>query len=145
MGRFQADALQYINASIEADENYCLPLIVKAIMLAGANDARFCEEIWQVLHKSENMLPMDNGFESGLVEAVRLSSKGCGVEAATQYDRMLRNSPDNLFLHVLAQEQTFWLGGCVVSQSVRHQPGAKHIKIIFQQYVYSSSSSDTFA
>ncbi len=110
MGRFQADAMQYIDSSIKADENYCLPLVVKASMLTGANDARFSGEITQLLQRAENLLPVNANMESGLLEAISAASSGHGIEAATHYDRMLRASPDNLFLHVLAQEQTFWVG-----------------------------------
>jgi len=110
MARFQADAMSYIQASIEADENYCLPLIVKASMLRGANDARFNAEIDQLINRAHSLLPANASFESGLLNAVTVASTGKGVEAATIYDQMLNAEPNNLFLHVLAQEKIFWLG-----------------------------------
>ena len=110
MGRFRADALQHINASIEADANYCLPLIVKASMLQGSNDARFDDDIAKLIEQSLQLLPAGASREAGLLEAVTFASAGRGVEAAIIYEQMLSESPNDLFLHVLAQEQIFWLG-----------------------------------
>ena len=110
MGRFRADAMDHINASIEADPSYCLPLIVKASMLHGANDARFDDAIAKLIKQSQPLLPSGRSLEAGLLEAVTLASAGQGVEAATIYEQLLNDAPDDLFLHVLVQEQTFWLG-----------------------------------
>ena len=110
MGRFRADAMQNINASIEADANYCLPRIVKASMLQGSNDAHFDDDIAKLIEQSLQLLPAGASREASLLEAVTLASAGRSVEAAIIYEQMLSESPDDLFLHVLAQEQIFWLG-----------------------------------
>ncbi|MEE9334380.1 MAG: tetratricopeptide repeat protein [Granulosicoccaceae bacterium] len=110
MGRFRADAMEHINASIAADSNYCLPLIVKASMLHGANDARFDDAIAKLIEQSQPLLPSGKSNEADLLEAVTVASAGRGVEAATIYEQLLNDAPDDLFLHVLAQEQIFWLG-----------------------------------
>lgn len=110
MGRFCADAMQYVDASIEADTRYCLPLLVKASMLQGANDARFNDQIADLIKRARSLLPEDSNFDKNLLTAVSAANIGNGVEAAMLYDKMLGESPDNLFLHVLAQEQIFWLG-----------------------------------
>lgn len=110
IGRFQADAMQLIDASIEADNQYCLPLIVKATMLQGSNDARFKSQVNELINRSQQLLSHNARFESGLLSAVCAASAGKGLEAASYYDKLLSESPDNLFLHTLAQEQIFWLG-----------------------------------
>ncbi len=110
MGRFRADAMDHIDASIEADPSYCLPLIVKASMLHGANDARFSSAIAKLIQQSQALLPAGARLEASLLDAVTVASAGHGVEAATIYEQLLNDAPDNLFLHVLVQEQTFWLG-----------------------------------
>ncbi len=110
MGRFQADAMGYIDAAIKADENYCLPLIVKASMLQGANDARFNGQVVTLIEQAQSLRFQNVTLESGLLDAVRYASVGRGVEAASVYETMLRDAPNDLFIHVLAQEQTFWLG-----------------------------------
>ncbi len=110
MGRFRADAMEHINAAIEADPKYCLPLIVKASMLHGANDARFDNDIADLIKQSRALLPSSESYDAGLLEAVSIASAGHGVEAATIYEQLLNDAPDDLFLHVLVQEQIFWLG-----------------------------------
>lgn len=110
MGRFRADAMQYIEASIDADSDYCLPRIVKACMLQGANDARFDNEVAALIEQCRQRLLADEGIEADLLQAVSAANAGHGREAATIYEQLLMASPDDLFLHVLAQEQTFWLG-----------------------------------
>lgn len=102
--------MQHINASIEADPDYCLPIIIKACMLQGANDARFDREVANLIEQGYQRLPSGQHYESGLLKAVAAANAGRGFEAATLYEQLLLDSPDNLFLHLLAQEQTFWLG-----------------------------------
>lgn len=108
--RFQADAMQNINASIEADPAYCLPKIVKGFMLQGAGDTRFSNEITELITQSRALLPGGQGRESELLAALSLATEGRGKEGALALEKMLMESPADLFLHVTAQEQIFWMG-----------------------------------
>jgi len=114
MGRFHADAMQTIDAAIEADKDYCLPHIIKASMLQGANDARFNQAVADLIKRAQQLLPEHEGTEKGLLNAVIAAHAGNGVEAATQYEHLLNARPDDLFLNGLAREQTFWLGGSLL-------------------------------
>jgi len=109
-GRFRADAMHYIDAAIAADDSYCTPLVVKACMLQGANDARFSDEITNLVNLAYERLPVGSGVTAELLNSVSAAAKGHGVEAATVLMRLAKESPTDLFLQVLAQEQTFWLG-----------------------------------
>lgn len=108
--RFRADAMQHIDASINADSNYCLPKIAKACMLQGANDDRFSGQVSQLIEQSEARLSPGATRESALLKAVSHAAQGRGVEAATVLEHHLFTAPTDLFAHVLLQEQTFWLG-----------------------------------
>lgn len=110
MGRFRADAMRHIDASIAADADYCLPRLVKACMLQGANDARFDGEVANLIEQGRQRLSPRDRYAAGLLEAVGAANAGCGFEAAKIYEQLILASPDDLFLHMLAQEQTFWLG-----------------------------------
>jgi len=108
--RFRADAMQHINASISADENYCLPRVVKAWMLQGAGDSSYSKNIAGLIEQSQALLPAGSSREAELLLAVRLANEGRGAEAATALEALLINSPKDLFAHVLVQDETFWLG-----------------------------------
>lgn len=108
--RFRADAMQHIDASIEADPAYCLPKIVKGLMLHGAGDARFSNEIRDLISQSRQLLPEAESRESDLLNVLSLASAGRGAEGAAVLEKMLTASPTDLFLHVIAQEHIFWLG-----------------------------------
>jgi len=110
IGRFQADAMQNIDASIKADDHYCLPKIVKAFMLQGAGDVRYSAEVIELIKQSQQLLPNGVSREAELLKAVSFASEGKGVEAATVLEAMLIGSPTDLFAHVMVQDETFWLG-----------------------------------
>jgi len=110
IARFRADAMQSIDAAIAADSGYCLPLAVKACMTQGANDARFNDEVEELINAAQQRLPSEKGLEVELLTSVQAAHAGRGVEAATVLEQLVMQSPTDLFLHVLAQEQIFWLG-----------------------------------
>ncbi len=109
-GRFRADAMQHINAAIDADDTYCLPRIVKACMLQGANDERYTVDVVKLIEQSRDLLPQGESYEAQLLGAVEHANRGQGIEAATCLEQVVLNNPTDLFAHVLMQEQTFWLG-----------------------------------
>lgn len=108
--RFRADASTHIDAAIASDPDICLPYLVKAWMLYGAHDARFAVEIDQLIELGQERLPSGSNREAGLLNALSLSHKGLRKQGAAQLEKLIADSPRDLFLHTIIQEEIFWLG-----------------------------------
>jgi len=108
--RFRADATSHINAAIEVDPDYCLAKVVKAWMLHGASDARYCNDISALIKQCERLQPIANSLEANLLNALTLSHEGNSVRGATELHNLVKRNPHSLFLHTLTQDEIFWLG-----------------------------------
>ncbi len=123
--RFQADAMQHIDHAIDADASYCLPRVIKAWMLQGANDVRYSTQIAELVNTAQQLLPAANSKEAELLAALRPLTEGQKHQGASALARLLDKNPTNTFIHMLAQEETFWLGDSawmrkIVEQAAPH-------------------------
>ena len=87
-GRFRADAMLSIDAAINADSSYCLPVLIKAWMLQGANDARFHTEVKILIEKASQLLSRKNVFELGLLNSLTAAHGGNGMGAANELEQL---------------------------------------------------------
>lgn len=108
--RWRADAMQYLNASIEADADAVLPQLTKAWVLQGARDTTFTQNISDLVNSSERLLPLGQSREKDLFEALQFARQGKGIESATALESRLHVEPTDLFVHQLLHEGLFWLG-----------------------------------
>jgi hypothetical protein len=108
--RFSADAAKHIDTAIASSPDSCLPYLVKAWMLYGAHDAKFSDEITQLIKLSRDRLHTSANREAELLSALQQSHSGHSVEGAKTLEKMITDTPQDLFLHTLIQEEIFWLG-----------------------------------
>jgi len=131
--RFQADAMDHINNAIAADANYCLPLVLKAWMLQGANDQRFDQPIAKLTEQAQQLLPSGTSIESELLATLKPMATGHHIEGATQLAALSKQYPTDTFIHLTAQEAIFWLGDGQWMRNVAEQ-AAPHWKPTDKDY-----------
>ena len=111
--RFKADAMTHIDTAIAADGEYALAKLVKAWMLLGGRDAIYHEAVSGLIVEVEQCLsglPAVDKREKGLLEALKLSHSGRGIEAVTVLETLLDQLPCDLLVHQIIHEELFWLG-----------------------------------
>ncbi len=111
--RFKADAMTHIDAAIAADGEHALAKLVKAWMLLGGRDAIYHDAVGSLITETERCfsgLPAVDKREQGLLDALKLSHAGKGIEAVTVLEMLLDQSPCDLLVHQIIHEELFWLG-----------------------------------
>ena len=108
--RFRADAMTHVDAAIAADGEYALPKLVRAWMLLSGRDANYHEAVAGLIHEVERCLPESAGREQGLLTALKFAHAGKGIEAVTELETLLDQSPCDVLVHQIIQEELFWMG-----------------------------------
>lgn len=108
--RFKADAMPHIDAALAVDGEYVLAKLVKAWMLLGGRDAIYRAAVSGLIAEVEPRLSVMDAREHGLLEALKLSHAGKGIEAVTVLEMLLDRSPCDLLVHQIIHEELFWLG-----------------------------------
>ena len=111
--RFKADAMTHIDVAIAADNKYVLAKLVKAWMLLGGRDAIYREAVDGLIADIEQCFAGQVSAgkrERGLLEALKLSHAGQGIEAVTVLETLLDQAPCDLLVHQIIHEELFWLG-----------------------------------
>lgn len=107
---WRADAMQSIDAAIAADDSYATPRIVKAWMLHGAGDAALAESIGTLIDEVQQRLPAPVSRDHQLLSALKFASGGNREAGAAILAQWLENNPTDSLMHLLLQEEYFWMG-----------------------------------
>ncbi|MFT6875948.1 MAG: tetratricopeptide (TPR) repeat protein [Granulosicoccus sp.] len=108
--RCHSDSMEYIDSAIAADDSYALARLVKAWMLQSGRENSVSETVVRLIVEVEDRLPSHNGYEAQLLSALKLSKAGKSVESATVLEQMLLESPTDVYVHKIVQDEIFWLG-----------------------------------
>ncbi|MBM09764.1 MAG: hypothetical protein CMF69_09350 [Magnetovibrio sp.] len=107
---WRADAMDYLNAAIAADENFQLPIILKAWILHGGRAARFQPIIEKLLGSLKPAVSGAQAREGALVDALRAAHNGNLQTGAAILEAYLIEQPMDLVAHRLLQFELFWSG-----------------------------------
>ncbi|OED38136.1 hypothetical protein AB833_20870 [Chromatiales bacterium (ex Bugula neritina AB1)] len=112
--RWRCDALETIEAAIDADNTIALPKLVKAWMFHGAGDATMAESISDLLLQAESCVAQPRGSNQSrewqLLSALELLRSGRELEGVELLQGIVTREPGDLLVHHLLQEELFWLG-----------------------------------
>ena len=108
--RCHSDSMDYIDSAIAADNSYALARLIKAWMLHSGRESTVANDVSQLIVDVEERLPSDIGYESQLLSALKLSTAGKSIESATILEHMLLDTPTDIYLHKIVQDEIFWLG-----------------------------------
>ena len=108
--RCHADAMDYIDNAIATDQSDPHARLVKAWMLHGGRESTVAEEVSQLIGDVEERLTSNEGYDAQLLAALKLSRQGRSSESATALETMLIESPTDLYIHKVVQDEIFWLG-----------------------------------
>lgn len=108
--RCYSDSMDYIDSAIAADDSYALARLVKAWMLQSGRENTVSETVSQLMVEVEERLPSGNGYEAQLLSALKLSNAGNSIGSATVLEQMLFESPTDVYVHKIVQDEIFWLG-----------------------------------
>ncbi len=131
--RNQADAMKHIDLAITKDNSYCLPHVIKAWMLHGANDESYKEQISAQVELAQQRLPEGVSKESCLLDALKSMQLGQRVEGTHKLAALCQQYPTDAYLQMLAQEETFWLGEAKWMHAITEQ-AAPHWKNTSKDY-----------
>jgi len=107
---WKADAMVLTDAAIAADQDHVLPKLLKAWMLQGSRDESHAQLISRLVTDSERVISPNAGREQALLQSLKFASVGKGIEAATCLHGYLQENPTDIMVHLIGQNEVFWLG-----------------------------------
>jgi tetratricopeptide (TPR) repeat protein len=108
--RCHSDSMDYIESAIAADDSYALARLIKAWMLHSGRENTVSDTVSRLIVEVEERLPSHNGYEAQLLSALKLSKAGKSIESATVLEQMLVETPTDVYVHKMVQDEIFWLG-----------------------------------
>lgn len=107
---WRADAMSHVDAALATDPDAPLAHTVKGLFLATGRNRRYqglIDASLEAARRGEHAL---DARERGYVAALDALAHGRLTEAATHYEDILAQHPDDLFAHRLIQQELFWMG-----------------------------------
>ena len=108
--QWRVDAMSWLDEAIVCDDEFALPLIVKAWMLHLGRSAAFADKVAGLIAGAEARLADDCPRQRRLLDALKKAHAGDSIEAATLLECNTRSHPTDLFSHRLVQFELFWNG-----------------------------------
>lgn len=107
---WRADAMSLADQAIENDDNPLLPMLLKGWMLQSSRDESHLDTILSLEARSDALIDSGTQRERCLLDALKLATSGRGIESATCLQTHLNNEPTDIMVHMIAQNQVFWMG-----------------------------------
>ena len=107
---WRADAVDQLDAAIEADPDFAMPKLLKAWILHAARTHKFAPAVQVLLAAADPLLADASPRERVLAASVRSANAGDLQSGVAVLETYLADNPRDVVAHRLAQFELFWSG-----------------------------------
>jgi tetratricopeptide (TPR) repeat protein len=107
---FRTDSMAHLDAAIAADPLFALPHAIKGLLIAGLKKPELYPMARDELEAAKNALKPASMRESHYLSALEATLVDNVNAAATHYEQIACEHPNDLFALRIAQSELFWIG-----------------------------------
>lgn len=108
--RFRTDAMQHLDAAIQADPRFALPHAIRGLLLESLKKPELHPLVASELEAAKNAGAAATDREKHYIAALEAALAGRVTAAVTHYQQIVNAHPHDLFAMRFAQSELFWIG-----------------------------------
>jgi tetratricopeptide (TPR) repeat protein len=107
---FRTNAMTHLDAAIDADPQFALPHAIKGLLIAGLKKPEIYHLAGDELEAAKNSRTPTSVRENHYLAALEATLADHVTAAATHFEQIAHDHPNDLFALRIAQSELFWIG-----------------------------------